>query len=140
MSENWKLFIKKTLQLGKNSKFFFGQRGQMCFRHNKVTFYWNIVLLLTNLLIWHWCCLNQCNVTGKTKLLFFMHFLQATDHIFHHDKSYRMKVYTRIYLVSMFFRFVELCSTRNQWFAFRLFYFCLFIIQNIWKDTNMIKK
>ena len=34
--------------------------------------------------------------------------------IFHHDKSNRMKVYTCIYLVSMFFRFVELCVARNQ--------------------------
>ena len=33
--------------------------------------------------------------------------------ILHHDKSNRMKVYTRIYLVSMFFRFVELCFSRN---------------------------
>ena len=28
--------------------------------------------------------------------------------IFHHDKGNRMKVYTCIYLVSMFFRFLEL--------------------------------
>ena len=30
--------------------------------------------------------------------------------IFHHDKSNRMKVYASICLVSLFFRFVELCS------------------------------
>ena len=34
--------------------------------------------------------------------------------IFPHGKSNRMKVYTCIYLVSMFFRFVELCVARNQ--------------------------
>ena len=36
-----------------------------------------------------------------------------TKGIFRHDKSNRIKVYTRIYLVSMFLRFVGLCSTRN---------------------------
>ena len=45
-------------------------RGQMCFRDNKVTlFYWNIILPSTKFLIRHWCCLRQCNVTDKTKLL-----------------------------------------------------------------------
>ena len=34
---------------------------------------------------------------------------------FHHDKSNRMNVYTGIYLASMFFRFAELCSARNQY-------------------------
>ena len=34
--------------------------------------------------------------------------------IFHHDKSNRMNFYIRIYFVTMFFRFVELCSARNQ--------------------------
>ena len=36
--------------------------------------------------------------------------------IFHHDKSNRMKVYTRIYLA--FFRFVELCPTGKQCMCF----------------------
>ena len=40
--------------------------------------------------------------------------------IFHHDKSNRMKVYACICLVSLFFRFVEHCSTRTNAFAFRL--------------------
>ena len=35
--------------------------------------------------------------------------------IFNHDnKSNRMNVYTHIYLVSMLFRFVELCSAKNH--------------------------
>ena len=46
--------------------------------------------------------------------------------VFHHDKSNRRKVYTRIYLVSMFFRFVELCSARNQCICFQIILF-LFI-------------
>ena len=37
---------------------------------------------------------------------------------FHHDKSTKMKVYTRIYLVSTFSRSLELCSARNH-FHFR---------------------
>ena len=52
--------------------------------------------------------------------------------MFHHDKSNRMKVYTCIYLVSMFFRFAELFSTRNQCICFQVILcFCLFLIQNI---------
>ena len=51
--------------------------------------------------------------------------------IFCHDKSNRMKAYTRTYLVSMFFRFVELCPLETSAFAFRLFCFCLFLIQNV---------
>ena len=38
--------------------------------------------------------------------------------IFHYDKSNRMKVYTCIYLISMFFRFAGLSSARNH------FHFC----------------
>ena len=52
--------------------------------------------------------------------------------ILHHDKSNRMKVYTYICLVSLFFRFAELCSARNQWICFQgILSFCLFLIQNI---------
>ena len=52
--------------------------------------------------------------------------------IFHHDKSNTMKVYTHVYLVSMFFRFAELCSTRNQCIYFQVILcFYLFLIQNI---------
>ena len=52
--------------------------------------------------------------------------------ILHHDKSNRMKVYTHIYLVSMFFGFVELCFTKDQCICFQvIFSFCLFLIQNI---------
>ena len=40
--------------------------------------------------------------------------------IFYHDKSNRMKVYTCIYLVIMIFRFVELCSSRNQCIYFQV--------------------
>ena len=41
----------------------------------------------------------------------------------------------------MFFRFVELCFTRNQCVCFQvILYFCLFLIQNIWEDNNKIKK
>ena len=58
--------------------------------------------------------------------------------IFHDDKSKRMKVYTRIYLVSTFLRFVELCSARNQCIYFFCFY--LFLIQNIQEDNSKIKK
>ena len=46
--------------------------------------------------------------------------------IFHHDKSNRMKVYACICLVSLFFRFLELCSTRNQCICFQVILF-LFI-------------
>ena len=46
------------------------------------------------------------------------------------DKSNRMKVYTHINLVSMFFRLVELCSARNQCICFQVILcFCLFLIQ-----------
>ena len=38
--------------------------------------------------------------------------------IFYHYKSEGMKVYTCIYLVRMFFRFVELCSAKNQCILF----------------------
>ena len=52
--------------------------------------------------------------------------------IFHHDKSNRTKIYTCLYLVSMFFRFVELCAARNQGICFQfILCFCLFLIQNI---------
>ena len=61
--------------------------------------------------------------------------------IFHHDKSSRMKVYACICLVSLFFRFVELCSARNQCIYFQVILcFCLFLIQNIQEDSNKIKK
>ena len=51
---------------------------------------------------------------------------------FHHDKSNRKKVYTRIYIVSTFFRFIELCFARNQCICFQVFLcFCLFLTQNI---------
>ena len=61
--------------------------------------------------------------------------------IFHHDKSNRMKVYACICLVSLFFRFVELCSARNQCICFQVILcFCLFLIQNIWEDSSKIKK
>ena len=61
--------------------------------------------------------------------------------IFHHDKSNRMKVYACICLVSLFFRFVELCSSRNQCICFQaILCFCLFLIQNIQEDSNKIKK
>ena len=46
--------------------------------------------------------------------------------IFHHDKSNTMKVYACICLVSLFFRFLELCSTRNQCVCFQVILF-LFI-------------
>ena len=48
--------------------------------------------------------------------------------IFHHDKSNRMKVYTRIYLVSIFSRFYNFVPLETNAFDFRLFS-CL--IQNI---------
>ena len=54
--------------------------------------------------------------------------------LFHHDKSNRMKVYACIYLVSMFFRFVELCSARVELcsICFQVILcFCLFLIRNI---------
>ena len=61
--------------------------------------------------------------------------------IFHHDKSKRMKVYTRTHLVSMPFRLAELCSTRNQCICFQVILcFCLFLIQNIQEDNEKIKK
>ena len=51
---------------------------------------------------------------------------------FHHDKSNRMEVCTRIYLASMFFRFVELCCARNQYIYFQVILcFYLLLIQNI---------
>ena len=50
-------------------------RAQICFRDNKMTlFHQNVVLPHTKFLVWHWCCLSQCNVTDKTKLLFFKRF------------------------------------------------------------------
>ena len=49
--------------------------------------------------------------------------------IFHYAKSNRMKVYVCISLVSLFFRFVELCSARNQCICFQVILcFCLFLI------------
>ena len=61
--------------------------------------------------------------------------------IFHQDKSNRMKVYACICLVSLFFRFVELCSARNQCICFQfILCFGLFLIQNIQEDSNKIKK
>ena len=61
--------------------------------------------------------------------------------IFHHEKSNRMKVYACICLVSLLFRFVELCSTRNQCICFLfILCFCLFLIQNVQEDNNKIKK
>ena len=61
--------------------------------------------------------------------------------IFDHDKSNRMKVYAYICLVSLFLRFVKLCSARNQCIYFQfIFCFCLFLIQNIQEDSNKIKK
>ena len=52
--------------------------------------------------------------------------------IFHYDKSNRMKVYTCICLLSLFFRFVEVCSARNQCICFQVILcFCSFLIQNI---------
>ena len=52
--------------------------------------------------------------------------------MFHHDKSNRMKVYTCIYLVSMFFRFVELCVARNQCNCFQfILCFCLFLFPSL---------
>ena len=61
--------------------------------------------------------------------------------IFHHDKSNRMKLYTSIYLVSMFFRFVELFAARNQCICFQfILCFCLFPVQNIKQDDDIIKK
>ena len=41
--------------------------------------------------------------------------------IFHHDKTNRIKVYTCIYLVNMFLRFVEFFPLETHAFAFRLF-------------------
>ena len=41
--------------------------------------------------------------------------------IFHHDKSNRMKVYTRIYLVSMFSGLQNFAPLETNAFAFRLF-------------------
>ena len=61
--------------------------------------------------------------------------------VFHHDKSNRMKVYVRICLVSLFFRFVELCAARKQCICFQvILFFCLFLIQNIQEYSNKIKK
>ena len=52
--------------------------------------------------------------------------------IFHHDKINRMKVYKCICLVSLFFRFVELCSPGNQRICFQVILcFYLFKIENI---------
>ena len=61
--------------------------------------------------------------------------------IFHRDKSNRIEIYTRIYLVSIFFRFLELCFARNQCIYFQVnLCFYLFLIQNILEDNNKIKK
>ena len=61
--------------------------------------------------------------------------------IFHHDKSNRLKCYACICLVGLFFRLVELCSTRNQCICFHVVLcFCLYLIQNIQEDSNKIKK
>ena len=61
--------------------------------------------------------------------------------IFHQDKSNRMIFYACICLVNLFFRFVELCSARNQCICFQVVLcFCLFPIQNIQEDSNKIKK
>ena len=61
--------------------------------------------------------------------------------LFHHDKSNRMNLYTTLHInfasnlhifTRYVFRFVELCSTRNQCFCFQVILcFCLFLIQNI---------
>ena len=51
--------------------------------------------------------------------------------IFHHDESNRMKVYTPIYLVSMFSGLKNFLLPETNAFTFRLFCFCLFLIQNI---------
>ena len=42
-----------------------------------------------------------------------------------HDKTNRMKVYTCIYLVSMLFRFADLCSARNQCIYFQVILFLI---------------
>ena len=61
--------------------------------------------------------------------------------IFHDDKSNRMKVYACKRLVSLFFRFVEFCSARNQCICFQVILcFCLFLIQDIQEASNKIKK
>ena len=42
-------------------------------------------------------------------------------HIFHHDKSNRMQVYTRIYLVSIFSGLQNFVPLETKAFAFRSF-------------------
>ena len=53
--------------------------------------------------------------------------------IFHHDKINRMKVYKCICLVSLFFRFVELCSPGNQRISFRLFSVFIYLKLRIYR-------
>ena len=57
------------------------------------------------------------------KLLMEIHENFHVKGIFHHDKSNRIKVYRCIYLVSMFFRFLKLYSTRNQCIYFQVILF-----------------
>ena len=45
-------------------------RIQLRFSYNKVTlFNRNVVLPPKTFLVWHWCCLTQCNAPDKNQLL-----------------------------------------------------------------------
>ena len=42
----------------------------LCFRDSKITLlHRNTVLPPKKVLVWHWCCLSQCNVIEKNHLL-----------------------------------------------------------------------
>ena len=100
----------------------------------RITKYWGVIVSMA------FRCVTLLNSNFCNHFRFYINLIVKIHEnfhvkgIFHHDKSNRMKVYTCIYLVSMFFRFVELCVARNQWICFQ------FILCSVYFKFRLYRK